>query len=151
MILVINCGSSSIKFALVAAQPGPFILSGLAERLGSDAAVLHWQHDGQQHSEALHGGDHRAALAALLPKAQAASAGGLLGIGHRVVHGGEHFTQACRLDAEVIASIRAISPLAPLHNPASLQGIEAALAVYPQLPQVAVFDTAFHQTLPEHA
>lgn len=151
MILVINCGSSSIKFALVAAQPGPFILSGLAERLGSDAAVLHWQHDGQQHSEALHGGDHRAALAALLPKAPAASAGGLLGIGHRVVHGGEHFTQACRLDAEVIASIRAISPLAPLHNPASLQGIEAALAVYPQLPQVAVFDTAFHQTLPEHA
>lgn len=151
MILVINCGSSSIKFALVAAQPGPFILSGLAERLGSDAAVLHWQQDGQQHREALPGGDHRAALAALLPKAQAASAGDLLGIGHRVVHGGEHFTQACRLDAEVIASIRAISPLAPLHNPASLQGIEAALAMYPQLPQVAVFDTAFHQTLPEHA
>ncbi|OEC37436.1 acetate kinase [Pseudomonas cuatrocienegasensis] len=150
-ILVINCGSSSIKFALVAAQPGPFILSGLAERLGSTTAVLHWQQDGQQHSEALHGGDHRAALAALLPKVQAASAGSLLGIGHRVVHGGEHFTQACRLDAEVIASIRAIAPLAPLHNPASLQGIEAALAVYPQLPQVAVFDTAFHQTLPEHA
>ncbi|MBU1329484.1 MAG: acetate kinase [Gammaproteobacteria bacterium] len=150
-ILVINCGSSSIKFALVAAQPGPFILSGLAERLGSPTAVLHWQQDGQQHSEALHGGDHRAALAALLPRVQAASAGSLLGIGHRVVHGGEHFTQACRLDAEVIASIRAIAPLAPLHNPASLQGIEAALAVYPQLPQVAVFDTAFHQTLPEHA
>lgn len=96
-------------------------------------------------------GDYRAALAQLLPLVQAVTGGKLHGIGHRVVHGGERFTSARRLDADVLATIRAISPLAPLHNPAALQGIEAAMSVYPQLPQVAVFDTAYHQSLPEHA
>lgn len=150
-ILVINCGSSSIKFALVNTEQEQFTISGLAERLGSKDAVLHWQQDGQKYSQAIAEGDHRAALAQLLPKVQSAAHGELHGIGHRVVHGGEHFTSAQRLDAEVIAAIRAVAPLAPLHNPAGLLGIEAALALYPQLPQAAVFDTAFHQTLPEHA
>lgn len=150
-ILVINCGSSSIKFALVNEAREAFILSGLAERLGTAEAVLHWQGDAGQDRQPLPGGDHRAALALLLPLVQEAAGGTLQGIGHRVVHGGEHFTAARRLGPEVIAAIRAIAPLAPLHNPASLQGIEAALSLHPQLPQVAVFDTAFHQSLPEHA
>lgn len=150
-ILVINCGSSSIKFALVDPDQQAFAISGLAERLGSADAVLHWQRDGIKHSQAIAGDDHRAALAHLLQRVQEAIGGQLHGIGHRIVHGGEHFTSAQRLDDGVIAAIRAVAPLAPLHNPAGLLGIEAALALYPELPQVAVFDTAFHQTLPEHA
>ncbi|AEF23338.1 acetate kinase [Pseudomonas fulva] len=150
-ILVINCGSSSIKFALVDPDQQAFAISGLAERLGSADAVLHWQRDGIKHSQAIAGDDHRAALAHLLQRVQEATGGQLHGIGHRIVHGGEHFTRAQRLDDGVIAAIRAVAPLAPLHNPAGLLGIEAALALYPELPQVAVFDTAFHQTLPEHA
>ncbi|WP_263144045.1 acetate kinase [Pseudomonas sp. RIT-PI-AD] len=150
-ILVINCGSSSIKFALVNEAHSQFPLHGLAECLGSREAVLRWQRGGEQDSLMIPKGDHRAALAQLLPLVQGAAGGKLHGIGHRVVHGGEHFTSAQRLEPSVIAAIRAIAPLAPLHNPASLQGIEAALSLYPNLPQVAVFDTAFHQSLPEHA
>ncbi|XQE66118.1 acetate kinase [Pseudomonas sp. P3C3] len=150
-ILVINCGSSSIKFALVSEDRTDFILSGLAERLSSPEAVLHWQHNGEKDSLLLQGGDHRTALQHLLPLVQNATGGQLHGIGHRVVHGGEQFTAACRIDTVSLLAIRATSPLAPLHNPANLQGIEAALKLFPELPQVAVFDTAFHQSLPEHA
>ena len=150
-ILVINCGSSSIKFALVNEAHSQFSLSGLAERLGSPDAVLHWQRGGEKDSLMIPGGDHRAALSQLLPLVQGAAGGKLHGIGHRVVHGGERFTQAQRVDASVLAAIRDTAPLAPLHNPANLQGIEAALKLFADLPQVVVFDTAFHQTLPEHA
>ncbi|HSC84935.1 MAG TPA: acetate/propionate family kinase, partial [Pseudomonas sp.] len=150
-ILVINCGSSSIKFALVNEAHSQFILSGLAERLGSPDAVLHWQRGGDKESLMLPVSDHRGALAQLLPLVQSAAGGKLHGIGHRVVHGGEQFTTACRIDTRSLQAIRATAPLAPLHNPANLLGIEAALKLYPNLPQVAVFDTAFHQSLPEHA
>ncbi len=150
-VLVINCGSSSIKFALVSEAADHFPLQGLAERLGSDDAVLHWQRDGEKNHLALPAGDHQTALAALLPLVEQAAGGVLHGIGHRVVHGGEHFTSAGRITPDTLSAIRATSPLAPLHNPANLLGIEAAMAVFPDLPQVAVFDTAFHQTLPEHA
>lgn len=150
-ILVINCGSASIKFALVSEAHSQFPLRGIADRLGTPEAELRWQRGGEKDSLMLPNGDYRAALAQLLPLVQAVTGGKLHGIGHRVVHGGERFTSARRLDADVLATIRAISPLAPLHNPAALQGIEAAMSVYPQLPQVAVFDTAYHQSLPEHA
>ena len=150
-ILVINCGSSSIKFALVNEAQDTFLLSGLAERLGSPEAVLHWQQEATRNSLVLPGSDHRLALSHLLPIVQRAAAGELHGIGHRVVHGGEHFSGACRLDAASLQLIRQIAPLAPLHNPANLQGIEAAMKLFPELVHVAVFDTAFHQTLPEHA
>jgi acetate kinase len=150
-ILVINCGSSSIKFALVNEAQETFILSGLAERLGSPEAVLHWQLGEHKDSLVLPGADHRLALSHLLPIVQQAAAGALHGIGHRVVHGGEHFSGATRLDAVSLQAIRHIAPLAPLHNPANLQGIEAAMKLFPDLVQVAVFDTAFHQSLPEHA
>ncbi|CAM3931018.1 acetate kinase [Ectopseudomonas alcaliphila] len=150
-ILVINCGSSSIKFALVNEAQETFILSGLAERLGSPEAVLHWQQGEHKDSLVLPGADHRLALSHLLPVVQQAAAGALHGIGHRVVHGGEHFSGASRLDAASLQAIRQVAPLAPLHNPANLQGIEAAMKLFPNLVQVAVFDTAFHQSLPEHA
>lgn len=150
-ILVINCGSSSIKFALINEAQETFILSGLAERLGSPEAVLHWQQGEHKDSLVLPGADHRLALSHLLPVVQQAAAGALHGIGHRVVHGGEHFSGASRLDAASLQAIRQVAPLAPLHNPANLQGIEAAMKLFPSLVQVAVFDTAFHQSLPEHA
>ena len=150
-ILVINCGSSSIKFALVNEAQETFMLSGLAERLGSPEAVLHWQQGEQKDSLVLPGADHRLALSHLLPVVQQAAAGELHGIGHRVVHGGEHFSGASRLDAASLQAIRQVAPLAALHNPANVQGIEAAMKLFPDLVQVAVFDTAFHQTLPEHA
>ena len=150
-ILVINCGSSSIKFALVNETQEIFMLSGLAERLGSPEAVLHWQQGEQKDSLVLPGADHRLALSHLLPVVQQAAAGELHGIGHRVVHGGEHFSGASRLDASSLQAIRQVAPLAPLHNPANLLGIEAAMKLFPDLVQVAVFDTAFHQSLPEHA
>lgn len=150
-ILVINCGSSSIKFALVNEAQEEFALSGLAERLGSPEAVLHWQQGEQRDSQVIAGANHRQALSHLLPIAQRVAGGQLHGIGHRVVHGGEDFPGACRLDEVSLQAIHKLAPLAPLHNPANLLGIEAAMKLFPQLVQVAVFDTAFHQTLPEHA
>ncbi|PRD39586.1 UNVERIFIED_CONTAM: ackA [Trichonephila clavipes] len=150
-VLVINCGSSSIKFALVDEQQEAFPLHGIAERLGGGEATLRWQHGDELVERAIPGSDHQDALAALLPLVEQAAGGQLHGIGHRVVHGGERFTDASLIRPETLAAIRETSPLAPLHNPANLLGIEGAIKVYPDLPQVAVFDTAFHQTLPEHA
>ncbi|NKQ10331.1 acetate kinase [Pseudomonas sp. SST3] len=150
-ILVINCGSSSIKFALVNETQAAFPLQGLAERLGSPEAVLHWQLGDAKQSLDMPGADHRAALERLLPLAQEAAGGKLDGIGHRVVHGGEHFTGSSLIDEDVLKAIRDSAQLAPLHNPANLVGIDAAIALFPGLPQVSVFDTAFHQTMPEHA
>ncbi len=150
-ILVINSGSSSIKFALVNEDSEEFLIQGLAERLGSSDAVLNWELDGEKHTTLLDGADHLAAFARLLPLVQKASDGKLTGIGHRVVHGGAHFTAASSLSPEVIDVVRRAAVLAPLHNPAGLIGIEAAMDLYPELPHVAVFDTAFHQTMPPHA
>ncbi len=150
-ILVINCGSSSIKFALVNEAQSTFPLQGLAERLGSPEAVLHWQLGDAKQSLDIPGADHRAALEKLLPLAQDAAGGKLDGIGHRVVHGGEHFTGSSLINEQVLQAIRDSAQLAPLHNPANLVGIDAAITLFPGLPQVSVFDTAFHQSMPEHA
>ncbi|TWH77468.1 acetate kinase [Azomonas agilis] len=150
-ILVINCGSSSIKFALVHEYEPTFRLQGLAERLGSPEAVLQWQVGPEKQIKDMPGADHQAALSFILPLAQKAAGGHLDGIGHRVVHGGEHFTSAGIVNDEVLEGIRASAQLAPLHNPANLIGIEAAIELFPGLPQVAVFDTAFHQSMPDYA
>ncbi|SEQ95958.1 acetate kinase [Azotobacter beijerinckii] len=151
-VLVINCGSSSLKFALISqAHPQP-LLAGQAERLDSPEAVLRWWHgDRIRRQRELPGADHRIALQALLPLVEEAGGDRLHGIGHRVVHGGEQFAQSTLIDAQTLAAIRATVPLAPLHNPANLLGIETAMQLFPDLPQVAVFDTAFHQSMPEHA
>ncbi|NHN78083.1 acetate kinase [Azotobacter chroococcum] len=150
-ILVINCGSSSIKFALVNEAQTTFPLQGLAERLGSPEAVLHWQFGDTKESLSLPDASHQSVLSKILPLAQEAAGGHLDGIGHRVVHGGEHFTASHLVDADVLEGIRANAHLAPLHNPAHLVGIEAAMELFPSLPQVSVFDTAFHQSMPPHA
>jgi acetate kinase len=150
-ILVINCGSSSIKFALYGEGRATATLCGIAERLESPEAILRIRDLKSEELLPIAGAGHAQALARLLPLARMAAGGELHGIGHRVVHGGEHFTRSCRIDAKVVDTIRATIGLAPLHNPGALAGIEAALAVFPTLPQVAVFDTAFHQTMPEHA
>ena len=147
-VLVINCGSSSIKYALIPTD-GSARLEGLAEQLGSsDARISGKNRAGEKFSHSIRGAGHAEALREILTRldGQIPSA-----IGHRVVHGGEKFTQAVQITPEVIAAIEKTSPLAPLHNPANLIGIAATLALFPDLPQVAVFDTAFHQTLPARA
>lgn len=153
LVLVINCGSSSIKFALVDPSQNDFLISGLAERLATnnDEGLLHWQQNGQKNTQALAVSTHHAALATLLPKVQAIAGSRLIGVGHRVVHGGEHFSSAQIITPAVLHAIRTTVQLAPLHNPANLLGIEAAQTLFPDLAHVAVFDTAFHQTLPKHA
>lgn len=147
-VLVINCGSSSIKYALIPAD-GSARLEGLAEQLGSTEARISGKNRiGEKFTHPICGAGHAEALREILERldGQVPSA-----IGHRVVHGGEKFTQAAQITPEVIAAIENTSPLAPLHNPANLIGISATLALFPELPQVAVFDTAFHQTLPARA
>lgn len=150
LVLVINCGSSSIKFALVDTQQPHFPLSGLAERLDTPEAILHWQRHGEKSSQTLQKTDHHAALETILPLVKEMAGNQLIGIGHRVVHGGEAFSQSQIITPDVLAAVRATTLLAPLHNPANLLGIEAAQKLFPDLPHIAVFDTAFHQTMPEY-
>ncbi len=151
-ILVLNCGSSSAKFAVIEPSTGEEKVSGLAQRLGSPHATLDWRVDGQRHSRILHHADHGAALRAvgeLLVELGLAET--IAGVGHRVVHGGARFSGSIPVTPEVIDKIRECIPLGPLHNPPNLLGIEIAKELYPALPQVAVFDTAFHQTMPPRA
>ena len=148
-VLVINCGSSSIKYALIDSDPQAPRLAGLAERLGSSDARLKGKNSaGESFTQPLPGADHAEALNAILERLEGRVPGA---VGHRIVHGGEHFTQAALIDDSVIEAIETTAALAPLHNPTNLAGIAATRKVFPDLPQVAVFDTAFHQTLPPRA
>ena len=153
LVLVLNSGSSSVKFALLDPETGERLMAGIGERLGTPEAVLRVQQfPAAAVEERLPEGSHRAVVARVLDRLAAEHPGvHLLGAGHRVVHGGERFTSSIRVDDSVMAAVRSCSHLAPLHNPANLAGIEAVHSVLPDLPQVAVFDTAFHQTLPAHA
>ena len=152
-VLVLNCGSSSFKFAVIDSGSGEAMLTGLAERLGTAQASIGIKHDGNKVSTQLTGlGDHLAAINHLvnaLKKLQLEST--LLAVGHRVVHGGEAFTQSVVIDQNVVDTIEDVSNLAPLHNPANLIGIKAATEAFTNIPQVAVFDTAFHQSMPAKA
>ncbi|WP_337869654.1 acetate kinase [Meiothermus sp.] len=152
LTLVLNCGSSSIKFAVLNLQDKHKALSGLAERLFEAQPRLTVNQSGHTEELELSGQGHRVAMGGILQilnklglREQVAQ------IGHRVVHGGERFQQPTRIDEEVLAQIEACVPLAPLHNPANLLGIRAALEAFPGLPQVAVFDTSFHQSMPPRA
>ena len=152
-VLVLNSGSSSVKFALVHPATGERLMAGMGERLGTPEAVLRTQwFPAAAVEEGLPGGNHQAVVARVLEQVAAADGGvRLLGAGHRVVHGGERFSASILVDDTVLAALRTISHLAPLHNPANLAGIDAISVFRPDLPQVAVFDTAFHQTMPAHA
>jgi acetate kinase len=154
LVLVLNSGSSSVKFALLLPGSGERLMGGIGERLGTPEALLRVQwFPAAAVTEQLPGATHQAVVARVLAHlAEAGHSGAqLLGAGHRVVHGGERFTSSIRVDDAVIAAVRSFSHLAPLHNPANLAGIDAVRAVLPDLPQVAVFDTAFHQTMPPRA
>lgn len=148
-VLVINCGSSSVKFALVDMQSEQSLLVGLFERVGSDDALLSWQYGAARSEKSLPGAglvEGLSEVIAVLPcEAE------VVAVGHRVVHGGEEFSGSVLIDAKVMATLQRCSALAPLHNPANIAGIRAAQKVFPQLPQVGVFDTAFHQTLSKHS
>src|SRR6187431_1014651 len=145
-ILVLNSGSSSLKFAVIEPQSGKVIAHGIAERLGSTEPSFQF---GSQPKRSLgEGAAHAEALSALLRELSGVS---IVAVGHRVVHGGEAFSDSVLLDDTVLKQIRACSELAPLHNPANVLGIEAARRAFAELPQIAVFDTAFHQTLPRAA
>jgi len=151
-VLVLNCGSSSAKFAVINAENGKELISGIAQRLGSAHASLDWKIEGQKQSKDLHRADHDIALRAvveLLKEAKLVDA--LAGVGHRVVHGGAKFSASQALTGEVMDKIKECIPLGPLHNPPNLLGINIAKELFPNLPQVGVFDTAFHQTMPKHA
>ncbi len=155
LVLVLNCGSSSLKFAVIDAQTGDEHLSGLAECFNLVDARIKWKLDGNKDQADLGAGAaHREALdfmvnTILAKKPELAEQ--LVAVGHRVVHGGEKYTRSMLITDEVVHGIEECASLAPLHNPAALIGIRAAQASFAGLPQVAVFDTAFHQTMPAEA
>lgn len=158
LILVINCGSSSLKFALLNPLSSHCELQGIAESLNSDEARLSWRYRGEKQTSALNNAAasnqsrHQSAGQAIIELLdQLELRRRVTAIGHRVVHGGQHFSASVIIDEHVIEAIKTCSSLAPLHNPANLTGIEVATEHFPELAQVAVFDTAFHQTMPEHA
>ena len=145
-VLVINCGSSSLKFALIEPISSRVLAQGLAERLGAEGASLGI--GGRPSMPLPERADHAAALDEIFAALGGAN---VSAVGHRVVHGGEAFSESVVIDARALGAIEACSELAPLHNPANLRGIAAARARYADVPHVAVFDTAFHQTLPPRA
>jgi acetate kinase len=153
-VLVLNCGSSSIKFAIIDAEDGVAPLQGLAENLGNENSKLSFSYNEEKHSAVLApNADHQQALAVIgetLKHYQSLSQQ-LVAVGHRVVHGGETFTHSTLIDQQVKEAIESTSLMAPLHNPANLAGIISAEAAFSHLPQVAVFDTAFFQTMPKQA
>jgi acetate kinase len=151
-ILVINSGSSSLKFSLIDISTQSLLLSGIAEKIGlSDAFLIIKKGDSKQTIQ-LESSTHQAAMEYIFTYIQRAGLNdAIVAIGHRVVHGGEFFKSAVLIDDAVIKTIEDCIAFAPLHNPAHLEGIRAARLFAPTLPQVAVFDTAFHQTLSEHA
>lgn len=137
LVLVVNSGSSSLKYQLIDPDTGANHAKGTIERIGEPGSEV------RDHAAALH--------LALEQMGDRLDPAALLAVGHRVVHGGSRFSAATVVDADVRAAIDDLAPLAPLHNPANLLGIEATAELFPQVPQVAVFDTAFHHSLPPEA
>ena len=153
LILVLNCGSSSMKAAVLDGVTGESFLTVLAEKLGSADALITTKFQGEK--EVFYFKEHTShdhAVKKLLQILQQHGLNkGIIAVGHRVVHGGETFHASTLITREVLEDIEHCIPLAPLHNPAHLLGIHAAQEAFPDLPHVAVFDTSFHQTMPEHA
>ena len=157
-ILVINCGSSSLKFQLINAQTEGLIAKGLCERIGIEGSQMTYApKDGDKLQVTEPMADHTAAIRLVL-NALADEKSGVVksldeigAVGHRIVHGGENFAASTLITDEVLAAIEACNDLAPLHNPANLIGINSCRELMPETPMVAVFDTAFHQTMPEEA
>ncbi len=157
-VLVINCGSSSLKFQLIDSESEKCLAKGLCERIGIEGSMITYApEDGEKEKTVTPMPDHTEAIRLVL-EALTNQKTGVVGsldeigaVGHRIVHGGEKFAQSVVIDAEVLAAVEACNDLAPLHNPANLIGIDACRKLMPNTPMVGVFDTAFHQTMPEEA
>ena len=157
-ILVINCGSSSLKFQLIDAQTEKLTAKGLCERIGIDGSQITFSPTGgEKIVRQVPMADHKEAIQFVLDALTDEKTGVVRSleeigaVGHRIVHGGESFAEATVITPEVKQAIRDCIDLAPLHNPANLIGVDACEALMPGVPMVAVFDTAFHQTMPEEA
>ena len=153
LILVLNCGSSSLKGAVIDRKNGKVLLSCLGERLGTPEAVITFSKDGKKCQTALTGrNDHAGAVGMLLKELEKHGLHDRIkAIGHRIAHGGEKYSESVLIDQAVMDELNACIPLAPLHNPANINGILAAQEHFPGLPNVGVMDTSFHQTMPERA
>ncbi len=154
--LVINCGSSSVKFAIVDPKDGHVFINGIGEALGLEDARISWKVNGENKTEVMlgAGADHSKALEFLVHNILSNDKElleSIIACGHRIVQGGDIYSEPTLIDDEVEANIKKVIPFAPLHNPAHLLGIDAARENFPSIPHVAVFDTAFHQTMPEKA
>lgn len=156
-VLVINCGSSSLKYQLIDSETEAVMAKGLCERIGIDGRLTHKPTGKDKYESTDAMPNHTVAVSMVLAALTDADHGVIASldeigaVGHRVVHGGEKFASSVIIDEEVIANIEACNDLAPLHNPANLIGIRACQELMPGVPMVAVFDTAFHQTMPEKA
>ena len=157
-ILVINSGSSSLKFTLYSiAQGNRRLANGLVERIGTASANMAYRRDDEPKSERIVSAEDHAAALKLLTECLVDPERGVLAsldevdaIGHRMLHGGEIFKAATAIDPDVMSKLKALVPLGPLHMPANIGGVEACEKIFPGAPNVAVFDTAFHQTMPDH-
>lgn len=157
-VLVINCGSSSLKYQLLDMTDERLLAKGLVERIGLEQGIHACTAPGRpEFRQELPIADHAAAFALVLAALTSpehgvvSSMAEVSAVGHRVVHAGEKYSGSVLITADVIDALRECIPLAPLHNPANITGIEAAMTVMPGVPQVGVFDTAFHQTMPDRA
>ena len=158
VVLVINCGSSSLKYQLFSMAGEQVLAKGLVERIGLSGASINHSGTGKEKIKIERPlENHKQAISLVLETLTDSQYGSLEryedidAIGHRVVHGGEAFASSVKIDASVMAAVRANIDLAPLHNPPNITGIEACNEILPGVPQVAVFDTAFHQTMPDYA
>jgi acetate kinase len=158
IVLILNSGSSSIKFQLIRIEDENFLAKGIVERIGSSDAIVTYQPEGKNKiREIREVKNHEVAIEIVLslllhPQLGVIrDKGEIAGVGHRVVHGGEDFSDSVLITEKVKATIRKCIQFAPLHNPHNLKGIEACEALLPGIPQVGVFDTAFHQTIPPKA
>ena len=152
-ILLLNAGSSSIKYQVIDADNEDVLASGIIQRIGDESGTIDHRVDGQTHHQTRGFPNHGRALTVLVqmfdefgPKLASVKA-----VGHRIVHGGSLFNSTTVINDEVIEHLREVSPLAPLHNPPGIAGIEAAMRSLPDVPHVAIFDTAFFSTLPAEA
>lgn len=151
-VLVINCGSTSVKFAIMNPEDGQVYLSGIAEAMNLPEAFISWRFgDSDKQKAEISGYNHEQALSYLVDNILSTEKQlleSIVACGHRIVHGGEYYSAPTLIDDEVLKNIEKVIPFAPLHNPAHILGINAARASFPNIPHVAVFDTAFHQTMP---
>ena len=156
-VLVINCGSSSLKYQLIDSRSEEVLAAGLCERIGIDGRMTHTPSSGNTVVKNDPLPDHGAAIQSVLSALTdgehgvISSLGEIGAVGHRLVHGGEKFAASVIINDEVIAEVEACNDLAPLHNPANLIGVRACRQIMPDVPMVGVFDTAFHQTMPPKA